>query len=1103
MSRKPLTVSERFYRRALYACSTLLSLTIISALLYLGYSEYSQFHEKKASIFVAKRDNFKSEADRLTNSVTQFSGMFRRLLSLPALNSNDVQANWPRLPPANTVELTPENWTVTPFTLITGHKDTQCASNLPLLLRQASVLPLLNPDTSGILLNGIIYTADHNFLAITPQLDTAENALVTQLGMQQFIETIAQQIDHAIDQEITKAAETQGSSCSCMIWLNPASASPIVRDAVAAMAVRLFLDSNHMVTIVFLIPRDQFLHFFMKDEDTQGLFVLDSKNDNKVIDVSHSPKDLQLLTQLEKNTEQITHANSQISNFYKDGIFYITQKINGPDWNVVYALDWADVINGLDGDFTTGALWMLFSLALIWLATFYFDRFVISSLQRKALALIEVERFSQLIIDTLPIGIAVHACSTDELILQNTVATQMMAHASRPIELFYREIVEKCQVSSAVSGNDAKDPLIEVELPLQDGTINYIGVTWEKTRFSGQNVILLGFINLNMHKAHEALMLEAKTLADRANHAKSMFLAQISHEIRTPLHGAMGHMELLSREDLTYDQHKRVNLIRHAFDMLMGLVNDILDITKLESNAIRLNSTQINVNDLLEACAQLFSPLALGKGLKFYCLPDPALELPLVGDPQRLMQILQNLVGNAIKFTEQGDISLSVTLIHHEDDKVLVCFEVSDTGIGISPHALERIFESLEQADDTISSRFGGTGLGLSLCRRLVQLMDGTITVSSEVGRGSQFKVELQLQVAQVQQAITDTPLAGKLVHLCCNRPDLRSRLAAYLAMWGARCTRSGDNALQPPDLRLVTQDYETAWEVAYARDASVRTITILYDRAEELESDRRDCNVSAFDRQSWRHALSGERVQAVPEPDHNTHQVDAENQLNILVAEDDHINRILIAQQLLELGYTSVRLTKNGHQALSQWQQLKPDVLITDLGMPKLNGICLAKQIRDNDPDAYIIATTAANTILNDSDLNIFTDVVYKPANMRDLQRILANVRPDTSRQHPLPIPLPSDTFEKALIDAFIMSWPAEKQKLQNTFETPDHDKLVKILHRLQGGMLALGQSALASESLALQVAITGGNQNIAPRCNQWITSVDEFIAHHKGNRG
>jgi len=248
-----------------------------------------------------------------------------------------------------------------------------------------------------------------------------------------------------------------------------------------------------------------------------------------------------------------------------------------------------------------------------------------------------------------------------------------------------------------------------------------------------------------MQKAHEALMRDARSMADRANQAKSMFLAQVSHEIRTPLHGAIGHLELLTREDLSAPQRQRIELIRHAFDMLMSLVNDILDITKIESQSITLASEQLQVNELLEECAQLFAPLALDKGLQFRCLPDVALERPLRGDPRRLMQILQNLVGNAVKFTSTGSITLSTRLLRVAEAVSVVRFEVADTGIGVSSGARQRIFKSLQQADDSISQRFGGTGLGLSLCRRLAELMGGELNAASTEGQGSVFTLALPL----------------------------------------------------------------------------------------------------------------------------------------------------------------------------------------------------------------------------------------------------------------------------------------------------------------------------------------------------------------------
>ena len=240
-------------------------------------------------------------------------------------------------------------------------------------------------------------------------------------------------------------------------------------------------------------------------------------------------------------------------------------------------------------------------------------------------------------------------------------------------------------------------------------------------------------------KTVELELKQAKAAAESASRTKSDFLASMSHEIRTPMNAIMGIADLLAKTTLSNEQDKYVQIFRRAGDNLLNLINDILDLSKVEASQLELERTGFSLADLLEKVMEMVAARALEKELKLVCEIDPSVPTNLIGDPTRLQQVLLNLIGNAIKFTESGTVSLRVTLDRDFAVPTALRFAITDTGIGIAKEKLSRVFERFTQADSSTTRRFGGSGLGLTICKRLVELMGGRIWVESGVGAGSTF----------------------------------------------------------------------------------------------------------------------------------------------------------------------------------------------------------------------------------------------------------------------------------------------------------------------------------------------------------------------------
>ena len=618
----------------------------------------------------------------------------------------------------------------------------------------------------------------------------------------------------------------------------------------------------------------------------------------------------------------------------------LSKSIGTGGLRVCYVVPTSNLLRDGQTALLTALITLSIVIAIVLIGTQTIRRRLLLPARQQQQTLVDSVSLNQKLIAMAPIGLALVSSDGRVIFQKNSQATEWMANDA--------------QWHSRLPHQHERN--IRTDVELTDGRILRIQAV--ALTYRDQCAALCSIIDVTAEKAEEASLRHAQHMAESANIAKTQFLTTMSHEIRTPLYGILGTLELMALSDLTPQRSAYMDTLRRSAETLFRVVGESLDLSRIEAGQMSLEIREFVPQELVDSTISAFSAIAQQKGLLFYAIMPPAALTPVMGDAIKISQILNNLISNAIKFTLSGHVVIRLHLQPHDNHTLTLRFQVVDSGQGISAEAIPKLFLPYFSNNAELSDQ-PSTGLGLSICQRLANLMDGSLAVVSEPGLGTSITFELTLPEANTGTTIhnrTVLSLAALPVYVAGDVPEIITNLCQWLRHWGAYAKPYDDQPATTGAILLrawpcatkrskkwtgrqvitlpagSTPSYPSSPTLFHTLSTSIVDIGIAIQQAQTLAYSAEPLPPSTFI------------------PDQKRH---------ILVIDDNLINRQILKEQLTIMGWT-VHLENSAESALDIPQMDRFEVILTDLFLPAMNGYELARTLRSQGYRGRIIGITA-----------------------------------------------------------------------------------------------------------------------------------------------
>ncbi|WP_432261118.1 ATP-binding protein [Cupriavidus sp. TMH.W2] len=739
---------------------------------------------------------------------------------------------------------------------------------------------------------------------------------------------------------------------------------------------------------------------------------------------------------------------------------------------------------------------MLLLAGAIALAARYWSRHLLRRTHAEASRALESELMNHVLVSATPVGLCIVRQHDYAVLTSNSLAESLLPpqpHGRLPAEV--ADALDR-QPRGAGSGHASVSSLtvaVEDSSGHGDAAQRFLQVTYAPARYRDEAVLFCAVQDCTAQQALQEQLRSAQQATEAMLRVRSTFFAAMSHEIRTPLNALLGNLELLARSSGLETHAPRLRALDTAAEALHRIVNDVLDFSKIDAGQLALVNAPFRPVDALESLALTYAPMAAGRPVRFCLQLSPSLDVQVMGDRTRLVQVFNNLLNNAFKFTASGRITMSGALQHDEHGVPRLVCRVSDSGIGMTPALAARVFQPFVQGDAVTASRYGGTGLGLSICARLCELMGGSIHVDSVPDVGSAFTVSVPLPLAaDAAQASAPAAVArhGRVLVLC---RDARAgeSLEAWLgaAGWRADVMESPAAAQEcaqrhAPDVIVATDEYPLPALADLHQAAPVPLVWVSMDGPHQP----RQCapgilEVSAFSHRALLDgvdAAAGATPLAVPTagaaPTLCALPAPPVAPLTILVAEDNPLNQSLIAEQLQALGCQPI-VTANGKQALAVLETTRVDAVLTDLHMPGMDGQALLHAVRARHPGLPVLAFSAmaCSEPAQDWRLRGFAGHVAKPASLQDLQACLRDLPGRShaaapSGHHGVPAAAAEASDRRRYEDMLRQQLQQDLPALAGILAQQDLPALRHWVHAVTGAFMIVRRQSIVKECRALE---------------------------------